>query len=156
MFFSVGVEMPANKNEAYGLIVPALCRDDFGCVSAADDQQDIAVTVRGAIFSVVDLMVERGMDITQLKDAGPLVYAADPAYSYCQLWVLVDVDLSAVEGKQQRINISFPDALLERIDNHVKQEASGYRDRSHFLAVAARHELQNAANDKPRSKVHQG
>lgn len=141
MFFSVGVEMPANENKAYGLMVPALCTDDFGCVSAADKQDEIALTVREAILSIVDLMVERGMDITQLKDAGPLAYAADPEYSYCGLWVLVDVDLSALEGKQQRINISFPDALLERIDNRVKQPASGYRDRSHFLAVAARHEL---------------
>lgn len=144
MFFSVGVEMPANENEAYGLVVPALCNDAFGCVSAADNQDEIAVTVREAILLIVDMMVERGMDITRLKDAGPFVYAAHPDYAHCNQWLLVDVDLSALEGKQQRINISLPDALLERIDNRVQQPASGYRDRSHFLAVAARHELAEA------------
>ena len=152
MFFSVGVEMPANENEAFGLVVPALCNDDFGCVSAADYQDEIAEMVREAILLIVDLMVERGMDITQLKDAGPFVYAANPEYAYCSQWLLVDVDLSALEGKQQRINITLPDTLLMRIDNRVKQPSSGYRDRSHFLAVAARHELIDESSDMPDNK----
>ena len=152
MFFSVGVEMPANENEAFGLVVPALCNDDFGCVSAADYQDEIAEMVREAILLIVDLMVERGMDITQLKDAGPFVYAANPEYAYCNQWLLVDVDLSALEGKQQRINITLPDTLLMRIDNRVKQPSSGYRDRSHFLAVAARHELIDESSDMPDNK----
>lgn len=146
MFFSVGVELPANENEAYGLVVPALCNDDFGCASAADAQSEMAERVREAILLIVDEMVMRGVDITLLKDAGPFVYAADPEYAYCKQWLLVDVDLSALGGKQQRINISLPDTLLERIDNRVRQPASGYRDRSHFLAVAARHELTVASD----------
>jgi Arc/MetJ-type ribon-helix-helix transcriptional regulator len=156
MFFSVGVEMPANENEAYGLVVPALCNDDFGCVSAADSQEDIAERVREAILLVADEMVKRGVSITCLQDAGPFAYAEDQEYHYCKQWLLVDVDLSALEGKQQRINISLPDTLLERIDNRVKQPASGYRDRSHFLAVAARHELTGAVNAMPGSTTHQG
>jgi Arc/MetJ-type ribon-helix-helix transcriptional regulator len=156
MFFSVGVEMPANDNEAYGLIVPSLCNDDFCCVSAADSQDQIAEMVREAILLIADEMVKRGVDITQMKDAGPFVYAANPEYTYCKQWLLVDVDLSALEGKPQRINISLPDALLERIDNRVKQPSSGYRDRSHFLAVAARHELIAEASDMPVSKTNQG
>jgi hypothetical protein len=148
MFFSVGVEMPANENEAYGLIVPALCNDEFGCVSAADNQEEIALTVREAILSIADLMVERGVDITRLKDAGPFVYAANREYAYCNQWLLIDVDLSSLEGRQQRINITLPDTLLHRIDNRVKRAFSGYRDRSHFLAVAARHELAEV-NGKP-------
>ncbi|QMR42946.1 type II toxin-antitoxin system HicB family antitoxin (plasmid) [Klebsiella aerogenes] len=53
---------------------------------------------------------------------------------------MVEVDLSEFEGKPQRINISLPDTLIKRIDNAVKGNTS-YRDRSHFLAEAARHEL---------------
>ncbi|WP_227318254.1 type II toxin-antitoxin system HicB family antitoxin [Cedecea davisae] len=149
MFFSVGVELPATENEAFGLVVPALCNDDFGCVSAVDTQADIAPMVQDAVLSIADLMVERGKDITQLRDAGPFAYAANPDYAYCTQWLLVDVDLSALEGKQLRLNIMLPDALLRRIDSRVKQPSSGYRDRSHFLAIAARHELQSAGNDAP-------
>ncbi|MGK7246798.1 type II toxin-antitoxin system HicB family antitoxin [Buttiauxella agrestis] len=152
MFFSVGVEMPANENDAFGLVVPALCNDDFGCVSAADNQDEIAGMVREAILLIADEMVKRGVDITQLKDAGPFVYAANPEYVYCNQWLLVDVDLSALEGKQHRINITLPDTLLMRIDNRVKQPSSGYRDRSHFLAVAARHELIEESSGTPDSK----
>ncbi|EBP9900722.1 CopG family transcriptional regulator, partial [Salmonella enterica] len=42
----------------------------------------------------------------------------------------------------QRINISLPDTLIKRIDNVVVSNPA-YRDRSHFLAEAARHELNN-------------
>lgn len=149
MFFSVGVEMPANENEAYGLIVPALCTGQFGCVSAADNQDEIAVNVREAILLIADAMVKSGVDITLIKDAGPFIYAVNPEYAHCNQWIMIDVDLSALEGKQLRINITLPDSLLLRIDTRVKQETSGYRDRSHFLAVAARHELLGNAADMP-------
>ncbi|RKQ41437.1 type II toxin-antitoxin system HicB family antitoxin [Enterobacter sp. R1(2018)] len=157
MFFSVGVEMPTNENEAYGLIAPALCNDEFGCVSAADKQEDIAENMREAILLTADMMMRRGADITRLNDAGPFAYAGEPDYAWCNQWLMVDVDLSALEGKQQRINITLPGTLLQRIDNHVKRADSAYRDRSHFLAAAARHELQNAATGTPPgSKTGQG
>ncbi|EOR1523346.1 type II toxin-antitoxin system HicB family antitoxin, partial [Escherichia coli] len=53
----------------------------------------------------------------------------------------IDVDLSEIEGKQQRINISLPDVLIRRIDGYVRESGGVYKDRSHFLAQAARHEL---------------
>ncbi|CDL78948.1 conserved hypothetical protein [Xenorhabdus cabanillasii JM26] len=37
---------------------------------------------------------------------------------------------------------SLPDTLIKRINNQVKQHPLRYRDRSHFIAEAARHELQ--------------
>ncbi len=52
---------------------------------------------------------------------------------------LIDIDLSAFEGKAHRINISLPDTLIKRIDNKVKAHHS-YYDRRHFLAMAARKE----------------
>lgn len=55
---------------------------------------------------------------------------------------VIDVDLSGFEGKPQRINISLPDTLIKRIDNVVVSNPI-YRDRSHFLAEDARHELNN-------------
>ncbi|KER02484.1 hypothetical protein MEG1DRAFT_02939 [Photorhabdus temperata subsp. temperata Meg1] len=33
MFFSVGVELPKDENTAYGLVIPALCTEDYGCFS---------------------------------------------------------------------------------------------------------------------------
>ncbi|EKY3203053.1 type II toxin-antitoxin system HicB family antitoxin, partial [Cronobacter dublinensis] len=76
-----------------------------------------------------------------IADAGHLVYAAHPDYRAYDSWFAIEVDLSGLEGRQQRINITLPDTLIQRIDNRVKASAGRYRDRSHFLAQAARHEL---------------
>ncbi len=53
---------------------------------------------------------------------------------------MIDVDLSEFEGKQQRVNITLPDVLIKRIDGFIRKRPV-YKDRSHFLAQAARREL---------------
>ena len=143
MFFSVGVETPKDENTSYGMIVPAFSAYDYGCFSAADTQDQIAPMVKEAILMVVeDLIQENKVAAEDIKDAGFMVYAANPEYKDYDSWFMVEVDLSEFEGKPQRINISLPDTLIKRIDNAVKDNAS-YRDRSHFLAEAARHELKS-------------
>ncbi|MED7790437.1 type II toxin-antitoxin system HicB family antitoxin [Klebsiella aerogenes] len=143
MFFSVGVETPKDENTAYGMIVPAFSAYEMGCFSAADTQDQIAPMVKEAILLSVECLVEdRGLSAEDIKDAGHLVYAANPEYKDFDSWFMIEVDLSAFEGKPQRINISLPDTLIKRIDNAVKGSTS-YRDRSHFLAEAARHELKS-------------
>jgi len=142
MFFSVGVETPKDENTAYGLIVPALCNDEYGCFSAADDQKHIAPMVREAILMTLEDMIQSGKYSPEsFIDAGHLTYAALPDYADYDSWFAIDIDLSEFEGRQQRINIALPDTLIKRIDTRVKESAGQYRDRSHFLAEAARHEL---------------
>ncbi|WP_347254563.1 type II toxin-antitoxin system HicB family antitoxin [Leminorella grimontii] len=141
MFFSVGVETPKDENTAYGMIVPAFSAYDCGCFSAADTQDQIAPMIKEAILMVIEDLVQRGVVAAgDIKDAGYLVYAANPEYKDFDSWVMVDVDLSEFEGKPQRINVSLPDTLIRRIDTAVKS-STVYRDRSHFIAEAARHEL---------------
>ncbi|HFF3493613.1 TPA: type II toxin-antitoxin system HicB family antitoxin [Escherichia coli] len=142
MFFSVGVETPKDDQIAYGITVPAFDRFDFGCVSAADSQAEIPVMAREAILAIVEEMVLSGAhSLDDIHDEGYLVYSDNINYSHCDSWFVIDVDLSEVEGKQQRINISLPDILIRRIDGYVKESGGVYKDRSHFLAQAARHEL---------------
>lgn len=140
MFFSVGVETPKDENTAYGMIVPAFSAYDYGCFSAADSQDQIGPMVKEAILLVAEDLLRSGIAANEIKDAGYLVYSANPEYKDFDSWVMVDVDLSSFEGKPQRINISLPDTLIKRIDSAVKGN-SVYRDRSHFIAQAARHAL---------------
>ncbi|EAS3829772.1 CopG family transcriptional regulator [Salmonella enterica] len=143
MFFSVGVETPKDENTAYGMVVPAFSALGCGCLSAADTQDQIAPMVKEAILLTVEYLVENGnFSVEQIQDAGHFVYAANPEYADFDSWFVIDVDLSGFEGKPQRINISLPDTLIKRIDNVVVSNPA-YRDRSHFLAEAARHELNN-------------
>jgi|SRR5476649_404534 len=142
MFFSVGVETPKDENTAYGMIVPVFSAYDYGCFSAADTKEEIASMAREAILLTVEDMILSGKySVDQIKDAGHLVYSMNPEYADFDSWFVLDVDLSSFEGKQQRINIALPDTLIHRIDNRVKEKPSAYRDRSHFIAEAARHEL---------------
>ncbi|MBE8597890.1 type II toxin-antitoxin system HicB family antitoxin [Xenorhabdus sp. BG5] len=143
MFFSVGVEIPKDENTAYGMVVPAFSTHDYDCFSAADNQKDIPAMVREAILLTIEEMICSGnFTVDQLQDAGHLVYAANPEYADFDSWFVIDIDLSEFEGKQQRINVALPDTLIKRIDTRVKQNPMRYRDRSHFIAEAARHELQ--------------
>lgn len=142
MFFSVGVETPKDENTAYGMIIPAFSAYDCGCFSAADTQEEIAANVRDAILLTVECIMESGkISVEQITDAGYLTYSANAEYADFDSWFMIDVDLSAFEGKQKRINIALPDRLISRIDHRVKESPALYRDRSHFLALAARHEL---------------
>lgn len=143
MLFSIGVETPSDDSTAYGLVVPALCNDEYACLSAADSPQTIAPMAREAIFLIVEEMVlSGGYAVEQLKDAGYLNYAREAQYQHCDSWFVLEVDLSSFAGKQQRINIALPDTLIQRIDNRVQEQPASYRDRSHFIATAARRELQ--------------
>ncbi|MBP2170237.1 putative RNase H-like HicB family nuclease [Erwinia toletana] len=142
MFFSVGIETPKDENTAYGMIVPAFSAYDYGCFSAADSQDKIAPMVREAILlTVEDMLLSGKYSVEQIKDAGHLAYAGDREYADYDCWLVIDIDLSRFDGKQQRINIALPDTLISRIDNRVREQPAIYRDRSHFIAEAARHEL---------------
>lgn len=142
MFFSVGVETPKDTQTAFGITVPALDRYEFGCVSAADTQAEIPLMAREAILAIVEEMLLSGShSVEDITDAGYMVYAANPDYAHCDSWFVIDVDLSGFEGKQQRLNITLPDVLVRRIDGFVSESGGIYKDRSHFLAQAARHEL---------------
>lgn len=144
MFFSVGIETPKDDSVAYGIVVPALCIEQYSCFSAADTESDIAPMATEAIQMILETMQEDGVNFSDLKDAGFLKYKGMDDYAYCDAWLLLHVDVSAFEGKPKRINISIPDTLISRIDNKVKAKPDRYRDRSHFIATAARHELESA------------
>ncbi|MBS9436896.1 CopG family transcriptional regulator [Photorhabdus noenieputensis] len=125
MFFSVGIELPKDENTAYGLVIPALCTEYYGCFSAADSKEDIAIMAREAILLTVEDMVANSRAIEQIKDPGYLVYAKNTEYQYIDSWFVIDVDLSEFSGKQLRI------------DNRVKESPAQYdqNNQSNYRAV---------------------
>lgn len=141
MLFTIGIETPNNDNEAYGIAVPVLFTDKYACVSAADTLEEIPVQATDVIHSILEMMYEDGEDITALHDKGYKYYQTLDDFSYCDTWLLLDIDLSAYQGNRQRINISLPEYLIKRIDSRVASNPI-YKDRSHFLAIASQKELQ--------------
>lgn len=147
MIFTVGVETPDKENQAYGMIVPALCQLDYGCFSAADEVEDLLPMVTEAITMMLESMAEDGFDLTTLKDKGVTHYKNDPEYANFDTWLLVDIDVTEYLGSKQRINITMPQHLLNRIDRRVAAMPY-YKDRSHFLATAAHRELYAHSNEE--------
>lgn len=143
MFFSLGIETPKKQGEAFGIVVPALCQEGYACFSASDTEEEIPTMATEAILMIVEDMINGGgMNIESIHN-DHLLYVKNPDYAYCDLWAFVYVDLSSFSGKQKRINITLPDVLIGRIDAVVKGHKSIYKDRSHFLAQAAKKELLN-------------
>ena len=54
------------------------------------------------------------------------------------VWLMVDIDLSRLNPKAVRLNISLPEKLLRRIDDEATQR---HMSRSAFLALAAQNAL---------------
>lgn len=140
MLFTIGIETPTHDNEAYGIAVPVLFTDTYACISAADTLEEIPTQATDAIHSILEMMYEDGTDIGELKDKGYKHYQSLEDFQYCDTWLLLDVDISAYQGKRHRINISLPEYLIKRIDSRVASNPL-YKDRSHFLALASQKEL---------------
>ena len=142
MLFMVGIETPENDSCAWGIEVPVFERIGLGCTSAADKEGDILNQATSAILTMAEVAMEQGILLDELAEPYH-DYSKDENYSHCSRWIALDIDLSAISDKQQRLNISLSQALIARIDAMVEANRGEYRDRSHFLALAASHEIQN-------------
>ncbi|OOF45799.1 CopG family transcriptional regulator [Rodentibacter trehalosifermentans] len=135
MIFTVGVETPDNEDQAFGMIVPALCRLNYGCFSAADEVETEAITLN------LESMADDGVDLATIKDKGVAHYKADPEYADFDAWLLVDIDITPYLGEKQPLEISIPEYLLKAIDRRIAAMGNFYNDRSDFFATAAHREL---------------
>lgn len=117
-----------DPGSAYGVTVP----DVVGCFSAGDTLDEAIKNAADAIYSHVATTLEMGESIdlkaSRIEDlAGQEDYAG-------AIWALVDVDLSKLSTKAERINITLPSYVLTRIDAYT---AARPETRSGFLARAA-------------------
>jgi len=111
-------------DSAYGMTFP----DFEGCFSAADEMQDITRMAQEAVEIHFD-----GEDIPLPEPSSPEQWFGDDRFAG-GWWLLVDIDLSKVNTKSVRINISMPEALVKRIDMVAKKQ---HLSRSAFLAKSA-------------------
>lgn len=148
MIFTVGVETPNNENQAYGMIVPALCERNYGCFSAADEVDQLLPMITEAITSNLEMMAEDNLDITSLKDLGVTHYRNDPEYADFDTWLLVDIDITPYLSEKQKFEISLPEFLVKRMDRRIEAMGNIYKNRDRFIANAIHRELYfHAAQD---------
>jgi len=111
---------------------------DFpGCFAAADEVADLPAAIREAVQAHF-----HGEGAQAVPPPSALEkLAADPEYQG-GVWMLADVDLSRIEARPVRVNISLPSDLLEEIDAAAAQRGA---TRSGFLAQAARRMMKESA-----------
>lgn len=132
----IPVVIHKDAGSTYGVTVP----DIPGCHSWGDTIDDAMKNSKEAIYGHIQTLLELGepVEITHsaIEDlVGNKEYAGG-------IWALVDVDLSKLDSKPERINISIPRFVLNRIDEYVQKR---HETRSGFLSRAA---LQAIADDQ--------
>lgn len=117
-----------DSGTSYGVTVP----DVPGCFSYGDTVEEAISNAKEAVIGHIETLLELGepidfkaSEIDELKSQEEFKDAA---------WGFVEVDLSELDSKPERVNISLPKFVLHRIDQYV---TSHHETRSGFLARAA-------------------
>ena len=126
MKYPVVIE-PATATTAFGVVVPDLP----GCFSAGDTIEEALDNAHEAIELWIESVLDDG-------DAVPVPTSIDAWRKRREfkgwIWALVAIDLSTLEGKAERVNITLPSRVLRRIDAKAAERGE---TRSGFLANAA-------------------
>ncbi|MFV0264649.1 MAG: type II toxin-antitoxin system HicB family antitoxin [Kluyvera sp.] len=128
MFYPIAIEA-GDDQHAYGVVVPDLP----GCFSAGDTLDEAIVNAKEAITGHIELLVELEQDIPAVSTVMEL--AKNP--EYCgYTWALVEIDMTRLLGGSEKINVTLPKSLIDRIDRCVASHPE-FKSRSGFLAQAA-------------------
>ena len=126
MKYPVVIE-PATATTAFGVVVPDLP----GCFSAGDTIEEALDNAHEAIELWIESVLDDG-------GAVPVPTSIDAWRKRREfkgwIWALVAIDLSTLEGKAERVNITLPSRVLRRIDAKAAERGE---TRSGFLANAA-------------------
>lgn len=129
MLYPVYVHV-GDKKHAHGVTFP-----DFpGCFSAADSWEDLPAAIQEAVeahFHGEPNAVPAPSPLEKLS--------VMPDYQDGGVWLLADIDLSRIDIKPVRLNISLPSSLVHEIDAWTQHH---HMTRSGFLALAAQKAMQ--------------
>lgn len=128
MFYPIAIEA-GDDNHAYGVTVPDLP----GCFSAGDTLDEAIANAKEAISGHIALLIEMGGNIPPASQVGSLARRSDYA-GYT--WAVVDIDITRLMGGSEKINVTLPKALIDRIDRCVATRPE-FKSRSGFLAQVA-------------------
>lgn len=109
-----------------------------GCYFAGDTPEETIADATSALNAHFELLAEKAMAIPE-----PALTWRSASYPIVDgravegVWVYISIDITRFFGRSERINISMPNLLIEKIDRTVSEDPR-YTSRSHFLAEAAR------------------
>ena len=106
----------------------------LACFSGGDDYQDAIESLREAIEAHIELLVEDGETVPEATTVEN--WLSDPEYAGA-VWALVDVDITRLMGKAEKINVTLPSLLIRRIDQFVARAFLNMEAVRRFLSRVA-------------------
>ena len=140
MRYPIAIE-PGDRKHAWGVVVPDLP----GCCSAGDSLDEAIANAPEAITLWLEDHVER---IGAPPVPSPIDELRKDRRFRGWIWAVVDVDLSKLADRTERINITMSKRLLRRVDAHARKMGE---TRSGLLARGAM-ELMAVAQTTDRAR----
>jgi predicted RNase H-like HicB family nuclease len=126
------MEFPIAIHKADGSVYGVTVPDVPGCYSSGDTIEEAIRNAKEAISSHIETMVELGEDVNFTCSSIEVLAAKEEFVG--AVWALADVDITKLDSKPERINISLPRFVLHQIDTYVEKR---HETRSGFIARAA-------------------
>ncbi|BBU27007.1 HicB family protein [Burkholderia sp. THE68] len=123
-----------DPESCYGVTVPNVP----GVFSAGDTIDEAIQNAREAIFFHIETIIEDGVEVS-ITSRSIEELIVDPDFAGA-IWAYVEVDLSKLDSRPERINISLPRFVLHKIDSYVEAR---HETRSGFLARVALEAIAN-------------
>lgn len=137
MLYNIVIKQGDEKT-AHSIFFP----DIENLVSACDDLDDVLHTATECIDLHFSGLVEDGEEIPLPKSIKH--YQNNPEYAGCT-WAWIDIDLSKYDNRTQKVNVTLPQFLINKIDDKVNAHKALYKSRSNYLAMLAQRDLSNHA-----------
>lgn len=117
-----------DSHSAYGVTIPDLP----GCFSYGDTIEEAIANARAAAYMHIDGMIEDG-EFKNLSVSNIADLSQESDYDGAT-WVMIEIDPAKISQQQVRFNVSWPQYLLDRVDEYTSEN---HETRSGFLAKAA-------------------
>ena len=100
-----------DETHAHGVTLP----DFEGCFTAADEYEQIPAQAQEAIelhFEGEDIELPEPSNIAELEQNEEYTDG---------IWMLIDVDVSKLDSKPMRLNVSLPSHVVKKMDNYATE-----------------------------------
>lgn len=133
MRYIVAIEPGDSENPDFGVVIPDLP----GCYAQGETLDAAIKDAKESAEGWLEVMLERGENVPKASTADDLI-AAHPEWKHW-LWAVIDVDLSLMSDKKERINVILPQRILRRLDAMAKNAGDS---RSGFIAQLVMSQVQ--------------
>ncbi|MBA1188847.1 type II toxin-antitoxin system HicB family antitoxin [Pseudomonas entomophila] len=121
-----------DEHTAIGIQVP----DIPGAVTAGDTFEEAYTAAVEVAHMMLEDIAASGQAIPMPSDAS--VHRSNPEFAD-RGWGLLDIDIAPYLGKTEKVNVTLPGVVIQRIDRYVRDH--NVKSRSSFLADAAMEKL---------------